>query len=326
VRPFIIAALTFAAVLASSAQPLRLEKTIPLGGLEGRLGQLAFDAKQQRLFVPVTSSGVVEVVDVKAGKRARSIQGFKSPVSAAFSPVLNRLFVSGREDGSVSILDGSTFSVLNRVIWPGTPEMVRVEPAGKQIFVAFGSNVGIMDANGRQLGTIRLDAAADAFHPASSGPYVWVNVPSRRYVASADRNSRTVRQTWPVSFTGSGGPNYGLAADEKNRRLFVTCRRPGVLVTLNLDTGYRIDSRATVNNADEVHYDAVNRRLYIPGADGQIDIVQQTTRDRYEALARIESAPGARTALLAAELGRFFVAVPKRGSQQAEIRIYTISK
>jgi YVTN family beta-propeller protein len=316
----------FACWLPALAQPLRLEKSIPFSAPEGRLGQIAFDTKEQRLFVPVTAAGVVEVIDIRGGKRVRSIGAFKSPVSVAFDPTLNRLFVSSREDGSVSVIDGKTYAVQQRVIWQGNPDTVRFEPVSKQVFVAYGNAVGIMDVNGRQLGNIRLDAAAESLHPSRSGPQVWINVPATRSVAFADRSSKAVRQTWPVSTSGSGGPNYGMAADEKNRRLFVTCRRPATIVTLHLDTGYRLDTRATVNNADEVHYDAVNGRLYVPGPDGEIDVVRQVTPDKYEPLARVASTPGARTAALAAELGRFFVAAPRRGSQSAEIRVYQIAK
>jgi DNA-binding beta-propeller fold protein YncE len=273
----------------------------------------------------MTAAGAVEVVDLKAGESRRSIGGFKAPVGVAFAPALNRLYVSSRADGTVAIVDGKTYAVLKRVVWPGNPGMVRFDAASKLVFVAFGSNVGFMDADGRQLGTIRLDAAPENFQVSSTSPHVWINIPSSRNIAVADRNSRSVRQTWPVGAAGSGGPNYGITADEKNRRLFVTSRRPATLVTLNLDTGYRIDTRATVANADEVHYDAATGRLYIPGADGQIDVVRQATRDKYEALARVESAPGARTAALDSASGRFFVAVPKRGTQAAEVRVYAVA-
>jgi DNA-binding beta-propeller fold protein YncE len=321
-----LATALFAWLLPVAGQPLRVEKSIPFDAPEGRLGQLAFDAKDQRLFVPVTAAGVVEVIDVHNGRRMRSIGAFKSPVSVAFDPTLNRIFVSSREDGSVSVIDGRTYSVQQRVIWQGNPDTIRFEPVSKQIFVAYGNAIGIMDVNGRQLGNIRLDAAAESLHPSRTGPQVWINVPASRSVAFADRTSKAVRQTWPVSTTGSGGPNYGMAVDEKNRRLFVTCRRPATIVTLHLDTGFRIDTRATVNNADEVHYDPVNARLYVPGPDGEIDVVRQVTPDKYEPMARVPSAPGARTAVFAAELGRLFVAVPKRGTQRAEVRVYQVAK
>jgi DNA-binding beta-propeller fold protein YncE len=312
--------------LPGLAQPLRLEKSIPFTAPEGRLGQLAFDPKEQRLFICVTAAGAVEVIDTRNARRIRSIGGFKSPVSVAFDPTLNRLFVSSREDGSVSVVDAKSYSVLQRAVWPGNPDTVRFEPTSKQVLVAYGTAVGIMDVNGRQLGNIRLDSAAESLYASRSGPQVWINVPATRAVAFADRNSRAVRQTWPVGVAGSGGPNYGMAADEKNRRLFVTCRRPSTLVTLNLDTGFRLDTRATVNNADEVHYDPPTARLYIPGPDGEIDVVRQVTPDKYEPVARVPSAPGARTAALAADLGRFFLAVPRRGSQSAEVRVYQVVK
>jgi hypothetical protein len=49
---------------AQSNSPLRLERTIPLTGVKGRIDHLAFGADNQRLFVAALGNNTVEVIDV----------------------------------------------------------------------------------------------------------------------------------------------------------------------------------------------------------------------------------------------------------------------
>ena len=53
-----------------------------------------------------------------------------------------------------------------------------------------------------------------------------------------------------------------------------------------------------------------------------IGVVQQEDADHYKAVTRIPTAVGARTALFVPEFNRLYLAVPHRGKQMAEIRVY----
>ena len=65
-------------------QMLRLVQTIPMPNVEGRLDHMDVDLKGKRLFVAGLENGTVEVVDLQAGKRIRSIPGFKKPQGALY--------------------------------------------------------------------------------------------------------------------------------------------------------------------------------------------------------------------------------------------------
>ena len=64
------------------------------------------------------------------------------------------------------------------------------------------------------------------------------------------------------------------------------------------------------------------RRVYVSGGEGFLSIFQQIDADHYQALAKIPTARGARTSLFVPELNRLYVAVPHRGAQRAEVRVY----
>ena len=58
-----------------ASQPLRLEKTIELPEVQGRIDHLSVDVKGQRLFVSALGNNTVEVIDIRAGKRVKTIRG-----------------------------------------------------------------------------------------------------------------------------------------------------------------------------------------------------------------------------------------------------------
>ena len=81
-----------------------------------------------------------------------------------------------------------------------------------------------------------------------------------------------------------------------------------------------------VGDTDDLFYDAANKRIYIAGGEGRITIIEQTDADKYMIADQINTAPGARTAYFIRETGRFYLAVPHRGDQGAEIRVFEAVK
>ena len=55
-----------------------------------------------------------------------------------------------------------------------------------------------------------------------------------------------------------------------------------------------------------------------------VDIIEQADPNAYKLVNSFDTADGARTGLFVAERDELFVAVPRRGSQAAEVRIYHI--
>jgi len=62
--------------------------------------------------------------------------------------------------------------------------------------------------------------------------------------------------------------------------------------------------------------------VYISGGEGYLDVVQDEGANRFVRLAHIATAAGARTSLFVADQSRMYLAVPHRGSQKAEIRVF----
>src|SRR5947199_9534296 len=94
---------------AQSNESLRLEKTIPLPDVQGRIDHMSIDVKNHRLFMAALGNNTIEVIDTKQGKRIRSILGLHEPQGVLYLPEPNRLYVANRDDGTLRILDGSSY-------------------------------------------------------------------------------------------------------------------------------------------------------------------------------------------------------------------------
>ena len=125
--------------------------------------------------------------------------------------------------------------------------------------------------------------------------------------------------TWPVT---EAAANYPMALDEAGHRLFIGCRRPARVLVYDTGTGSRVASVEAVGDTDDLFYDGRRHRLYVTGGDGAIDVFDAAAPSGLTRIAHIPSASGARTSLFVPDLNRLYLAVPHRGSQPAEIRVY----
>jgi len=311
------------APIASDGAPLSLKQTIPLAGVEGRIDHFAFDPLGQRLFVCALGNNTVEVIDVRKSERVHSIIGLSSPQGVGYTADFDRILVANDRGGICTIYDGKSFRKLSEIDLKDDADNVRYNPVTKQIYVGFGSGgIAIINAsNGKQVDSISLSAHPEAFQLEKKGHRIFVNVPTSHHVAVIDQDQKKVIATWRTDLALS---NFPMSLDETNHRLFVGCRSPDKLVVLNTDSGEVVSKVDLAGDCDDIFYDVKRRRIYVTCGAGEIDVIEQASPNTYNRLSRIGTASGARTGLFVPELDTLFVAVPHRGSQQAEIRAYQL--
>src|SRR5438477_12431982 len=94
---------------AQSPQPLRLEKTIPLPDVQGRIDHMSIDLKNQRLFVAALGNNTIEVIDIRTAKRIHTINGLREPQGLLYVPTVDRLYAANRADGTFRIFDAASW-------------------------------------------------------------------------------------------------------------------------------------------------------------------------------------------------------------------------
>jgi DNA-binding beta-propeller fold protein YncE len=300
---------------------LTLVGTIDLPGVEGRIDHLAIDTAAQRLFVAALGNNTVEVLDLKSGKHLKSVPGFKEPQGIAVVPDAKLVAVANGQGEGVQFIDANDFHLSKAVRLGDDSDNVRYDVTAKHLFVGYGSGAlaAVSPADGKVLGEAKLSGHPESFQLERSGSRAFVNVPTANQIAVVDRTAMNVTATWPVA---SAKANFPMALDEANHRVFVGCRRPAKVLIYDTGTGKESASFDIVGDTDDLFYDARRKRLYVTGGEGYLDALQEQDANRFARVAHIATAAGARTSLFVPEQARLYLAVPHRGTQRAEIRIY----
>src|SRR5215813_15110442 len=136
---------------AQAVQPLRLEKSVEMPDVQGRIDHLSVDVRGQRLFVSALGNNTVEVIDLKSNLRARTIPGLQEPQGVLYVPTNNRLYVANGKGGAVKIFDGTSFQLLKTIEYGDDADNLRYDPAGGRVYVGYGSGgVGELNLEGQK--------------------------------------------------------------------------------------------------------------------------------------------------------------------------------
>jgi len=300
--------------------PLRLEKTIELPDVQGRVDHMSVDVSGGRLFVSALGNNTVEVIDIKAGTRIKTIGGLQEPQGVLYVPSSDRLYVANSKDGSVRIFDGTSYAALKTLDYGDDADNLRYDSDHKRVYVGYGSSaLAEINEDGNKVDETKLDAHPESFQLEKDSPRIYVNLPKSRKIAIVDRDKRTILATWPL---GMMLANYPMALDQADQRLFVITRYPARLLVFDTSTGKTVQRLSAVGDSDDMFYDKASKRIYAIGGEGAISVFAQLDRDHYTESARIITVKGARTGFFSPELDRLFLAVRRQGTQPAAIRVF----
>jgi DNA-binding beta-propeller fold protein YncE len=304
----------------SAPSPLIQVGSIDLPGVEGRIDHLAFDAATQRLYVAALGNNTLEVFDIRAAAHIKSLPGFHEPQGIAVAADAKLVAVANGEGEGLQLMSSGDFRPGVMVRLGDDSDNVRYDAPAKRLYVGYGNGAlaAVDPADGKVLGEVRLAGHPESFQIEPSGSRIFVNVPTANQIAVVDRTEMKVVATW----VPTAKANFPMALDESNHRLFVGCRRPAKGLVYDTSNGQEVGSFDIVGDTDDLFYDAARKRLYVSGGDGFIDVVENTEANQFVRRAHVATAAGARTSLFVADVNRLYLAVPHRGGQKAEIRIY----
>lgn len=304
---------------------LELSQTIVVPGVLGGFNHMAVDARRQRLFAAASANTTLEILDLKAGKPWRSLAGEK-PAAARYSPEFDQLYVTRGQ--SVVIYDGESYGVKATVQLGSNLDELQYNARTKRLYVgcmsAGQTGIAVISIpEGKLLGKIALPDKPQGFVVEQTGTRAFANMPDLRQVAVMDAEKLTLLAAWQL---GPGLANVPMGLDEAHHRLFVGTRHPAQLVVMDSRTGKTMATVDSSADADDLFYDAASRRVYVSCGEGFIAVIEQADEDHYRLAARVPTVAGARTSAFSAELHSLYVAVPERGEQPIEVRVYPVAK
>lgn len=304
--------------------PLQLEEQIPVPNVAGRLDHFTADAKRKRLFVSALGNNTVEVIDVFAGRVIHSIKGLAQPQGPLHVPAADKLYVANAEDGKVRVYDGASYLLRKTIDFGKDPDNLRYDEALKRVFVGFGEDDGgiamIDPKTDERVGDVyKTEGHPESFQVEASGGHIFVNVPDAgNVVESIDRKTGEMTK-WPLK--GLRG-NYAMALNEEDHRLFTITRKAPLMVVLDTQTGREVARLRAAGECDDVFFDASRKRVYVIGGEGMISVFQQNDPEHFELVANVPSGIGIRTGYFFAKRDRFYVGVPAKGNDPAQVWTY----
>lgn len=316
---------------AKNSSAIKLVHEVKLPGYTGDFDHFAIDRDRGRILVAAEDHATLEVFDLKTKDHLKTITGFGAPHSLLVRPGVPTIFVTDSEKMS-TIRNANTYAVEKSVtLVPGADSSGYDAAANIFYIVTGGKDVKMKTANieavnpdtGAKLGSITFnDNHVEAMAVEKNGPRIFINLAQTNKLAVVNRKTMSVIATWPVP---PAQENAMVAFDEPAHRLYVVCRKPGMVVVMNSDTGAVIDTAYAPLRADDVLFNQPAHRLYVPGGEGFLTIYDTTNPNKLVLLDKVPTAPGAKTGLLLPQSHELMLAAsPGDTGAMAKILTYSI--
>ena len=307
-----------AAVAATSTRgahhPLVLIGRTNLPGYDGDFDHLFADIGQNKLFVAAEDHGTVEVFNLKTGKHLKTLTTFKTPHAFFLVPGTHRLIIT--DNSGPRIMDDRNYKIVGKIDLAPGADTEYYDAATKHLYIVTGGDdvnlkncwVNEIDPwTGKVLRQLKFDSShVEAMQAEQHGDRIFINIADKNEVDIIDKKSLTVVGHWPIV---GATVNLAMALDEPDHRLFVVTRKPTRMFALDTRDGKTVASIDVPDINDGIAFDAARKRIYVPGAVGQIGVYQEVDPDHYSEVARVPSAPGGKSELLVPALNEFFVAI-----------------
>ncbi|HEY4050931.1 MAG TPA: hypothetical protein VGM27_29035 [Acidobacteriaceae bacterium] len=294
-------------LLCNGQQPagLQLIRTVTLPGYSGDFDHFALDGGRSRVLLAAEDHATLEVFDLKSGDHLQTIRGFDTPHSILVRPGSPTIFVTDSGPSMSKLLDANDYTKKGAVklvagadssVYDQAANILFVVTGGKDVEMSTAGVEAVNPDNGEVLGKISFnDNHVEAMAIEKHGDRLFVNLTQTNKLAVVNRKTMKEIAEWPIS---PAQQNAMVAFDEAAHRLYVVCRKPGMVVVLNSDNGSVIGTQPAPLRSDDVMFDPSAHRLYVPGGEGYIGVYDTSDPDHLKMMAKVPSAPGAKTGLL----------------------------
>jgi len=260
---------------------------------DGKWDYASIDASHQRLYV--THGNQVQAIDLGTHNMAGAIAGTEGVHGVAFAPELNLGFTSNGRSDSVTVFALDSLTVKQQVKVSGkNPDAILYVPQAHQLYAFNGNsaNVTVFDVPGmRIVSTIKVGGRPE-FAVSDGAGRIYLNIEDKNAIEVIDIAAGKVIAHWPLA--GCEEPT-GLALDIAHARLFAACKNK-LATVVDASNGKHVADFAIGAHPDAVAYDAATGRIYVSnGGSATLTIAQQMTPDRYNVLAQVSTAAGAKT-------------------------------
>lgn len=314
-----LCARTFA---ATHEPPLVLLSRTNFPGYDGDVDHLFADLKENKLFVAAEDHGTVEVFNLSNGRLLKTLTTFKTPHAFFLVPGTHRLIVT--DDSGPRVIDDRTYQVLAHLrLHPSAgADTAYYDPSSRHLFIVSGGS----DVHRKHCWLSEIDpwtyhvlrrhefdsTHVEALRAEQHGERIFINIADRNEVEVLDKQTLSVIARWPIV---GAKTNLAMSLDEAHHRLFVVTRNPTRLLVLDTRDGKTVASIHVPAINDGTEFDVARQRLYVPGAVGQIAVVQEFDPNHFGVIATVPSAVGAKSSTYVPQLSELILGISPQYSK-----------
>ena len=283
-----LALLLLALPLAATAAPPALKEVarIRVPG-ETRWDYLTVDSAAHRLYV--SHATVTEVIDTATDQLIGTIADTPGVHGIAIASDLGKGFISDGRANAITVFDLKTLKATATIAVGTNPDAILYDPASRLVMTFNGKSqdVTIVDAtSGKVVSTVPVGGKPEFAQLGANGQ-VWFNVEDTNEMAVLDPKAGRLVRRLPLAPCDSPS---GLAVDDQ-QRLYAVCENRQMVV---VSRDAKVVARAAIGAGPDGVAWMDGAAWSANGQDGTISVVE-TTSGRFETVATLRGAPGART-------------------------------
>jgi DNA-binding beta-propeller fold protein YncE len=281
---------------------------------EGGFDHAAVHHGRNRLYVAHTANDALDMIDTRAGRFIRSIEGLKGVAGALVDEGQDRVFTSNRGENTVGLFSPDSEDEVVKVPVGVRPNGLAYDPDRGVLLcanvgdpgVAHSPSVTLVDVRARRaLATVPMPGRTRwaMFDPEQRVFFVNIADPPVIVVVDAAGDGRIERR---IDVTARGP--HGLALDLSGHRLLCACD-DGKLISIDSRSGQALGPLDLSGPPDVVFLSEALERLYVAiGDPGVIDVVDVGA---WRMIETVPTGPGAHTIAHDRDSNRVYAFLPQ---------------
>jgi YVTN family beta-propeller protein len=265
----------------------KLADTIKIGG-EPRWDFIYADSSQHRLYV--SHGAQTEVIDTQTDKLLGTIADTMGVHGIAVANDLGLGFTSNGKSNSVTVFDLASLQQRATIQVGTNPDAIIYDPITRRVITFNGrsKDASVIDANRSEvIGTVAIGGKPEVAVIGKNGK-IYFNIEDTNEVASLDPKAMTLVERHSIKPCESPS---GLAIDDR-QRLYSVCENKLLVVTTPEG---KLMGQAPIGAGPDGAVWLDGYAFSANGGDGTISVVGETPTGKFETVATIATAPGART-------------------------------
>lgn len=259
---------------------------------DGKWDYMQMDEPGNRLFI--AHGDRAHVIDLSSYKELGVVGGLSGAHHVTLTPEFKKGFITNGENNTVTVFDYKTLRTIGTIkINHINPDPMCYDSYSKKVYVFCDDSTAVIidPVSNRVTGAIALGGAPD-FAMSDGKGLIYNDLEGGNETVVIDVKLKKAVKRFKLP--GHAAPT-GLAFDQRNSRLFVSCRGINKLAVLDAGIGKLITLLPMPKNVDGVCFDEANKYIFCSGGEGYATIIKQESANQYKTIEHLITMPGAKT-------------------------------